>query len=187
MHLSVYLPLLFSGLFGACAPQLARRLPPAVGTWLLSVGGLLAAAGSAASLALLGFTLFGFTLFGFTLLRFTLLRFTLLRFTLLRFTLLRQSPPLADRGHWSGTALRHADPVAAPVAALALIVFAVLAVRIVAAGVRRLVALRDAYRLAACLPAAVGNVPSSTIRAATPMPSPVDPAASSCPAACCEA
>src|SRR6266568_1435659 len=59
MHLSVYLPFLFSGLFGLCAPGLARRLPPTVGTWLLSVGGLFAAAGSAAALALLGFTLIG--------------------------------------------------------------------------------------------------------------------------------
>lgn len=124
MHLSVYLPFLCSGLFGASAPHLARRLPPAVGTWLLSVGGLLAAAASAASLALLGFTL------------------------------LAQSPLLADRGHWSDAALRHADPVAAPVAALALIVLAVLAVRAVAAGVRRLIALHDAFRLAAALPAA---------------------------------
>ncbi len=128
MHLSVYLPVLFSGLFGVVAPVLARRLPPAVGTWLLSVGGMLAAAGSAASLALLGFTLVG------------------------------QSPLLAARGHWSDTALRHADPVAAPVAVVALIVLAVLTVRFAAAGVRRLTALRDAYRLAASLPASGGEL-----------------------------
>lgn len=128
MHLSVYLPLLFSGLFGVVAPVLARRLPPAVGTWLLSVGGMLAAAGSAASLALLGFTLVG------------------------------QSPLLAARGHWSDTALRHADPVAAPVAVVALIVLAVLTVRFAAAGVRRLTALRDAYRLAASMPASGGEL-----------------------------
>ena len=128
MHLSVYLPLLFSGLFGVVAPVLARRLPPAVGTWLLSVGGMLAAAGSAASLALLGFTLVG------------------------------QSPLLAARGHWSDTALRHADPVAAPVAVVALIVLAVLTVRFAVAGVRRLTALRDAYRLAASMPASGGEL-----------------------------
>ncbi len=128
MHLSVYLPVLFSGLFGVVAPVLARRLPPAVGTWLLSVGGMLAAAGSAASLALLGFTLVG------------------------------QSPLLAARGHWSDTALRHADPVAAPVAVVALIVLAVLTVRFAVAGVRRLTALRDAYRLAASLPASCGEL-----------------------------
>jgi Zn-dependent protease with chaperone function len=123
MHLSVYLPLVFSGVFGAAAPLLARRLPPAVGTWLLSVGTLVAALGSAASLALLGFTFVG------------------------------QSRPLAERGHWSQAALRQADPVATPVAVIALVVIAALAVRFLVAAVRRLVALRDAYRLAAALPA----------------------------------
>jgi hypothetical protein len=128
MHLSVYLPLLFSAVFGFTAPALARRLPPAIGTWLLSVGGLLAAAGSAASLALLGFTL------------------------------VAQSPLLAARGHWSDTTLKHADPVAAPVAAAATAVLLLLAVRFVAAGLRRLTALRDAYRLAAALPASGGEL-----------------------------
>lgn len=128
MHLSVYLPLVFSGLFGTAAPYLARRLPPAVATFLLSIGGLLAATGSAVSLALLGFTLVG------------------------------QSPLLAERGHWSNSALRHADPVAAPVAVLALILLAVLTVRVVTAATRRLLALRDGYRLAAALPAAGGEL-----------------------------
>jgi Zn-dependent protease with chaperone function len=128
MQLSVYLPLLFSGLFGLAAPVLARRLPPAVGTWLLSVGGLLAAAGSAAALALLGFTLVG------------------------------QAPLLANQGHWSDTTLRHADPVAAPIAAAATGVLLLLASRVVAAGSRRLSALRDAYRLAAALPASGGEL-----------------------------
>ena len=124
MQLTVYLPFLFSALFGVAAPLLARRLPPATGTWLLSVGGLLAAAGSAGSLALLGFTLVG------------------------------QSPLLAAKGRWSDSTLRHADPVTTPVAVLALIVLAVLAVRFTVAGARRLTALRDAFRLAASLPAA---------------------------------
>jgi Zn-dependent protease with chaperone function len=128
MHLSVYLPLLFSAVFGFAAPVLARRLPPAAGTWLLSVGGLLAAAGSAASLALLGFTLVG------------------------------QVPLLAARGHWSDTTLRHADPVAVPIAATATAVLLLLALRFVAAGHRRLTALRDAYRLAAALPASGGEL-----------------------------
>jgi len=128
MHLSVYLPLLLSGMFGVTAPVLARRLPPTVGTWLLSVGGLLAAAGSAAALALLGFTLVG------------------------------QAPLLAARGHWSDITLRHADPVAAPIAAAATAALLVLAVRFVAAGVRRLTALRDAYGLAGALPASGGEL-----------------------------
>jgi hypothetical protein len=37
MMLSVYLPLLFTAAFGLAAPVLARRLPPAVATWLLAV------------------------------------------------------------------------------------------------------------------------------------------------------
>jgi Zn-dependent protease with chaperone function len=123
MHLSVYLPLLFSALFGLTAPALSRRLPPALATWLLSAGGLIAAAGSAASLALLGFTLVG------------------------------QNPLLATRGHWSDTTLRHADPVATPIAGAALFVLLLLGIRVVIAGLRRLGALRDAYRLAAALPA----------------------------------
>jgi hypothetical protein len=51
--LSVYLPLLFTPVFGLAAPVLARGLPTPVATWLVSGGGLLAAAGSSASLALL--------------------------------------------------------------------------------------------------------------------------------------
>lgn len=128
MQLSVYLPFLFSALFGFIAPPLAHRLPPAAGTWLLTAGGLLAAAASAASLALLGFTFVG------------------------------QSPLLAADGRWSGDTLRHADPVATPVAVLALFVLAALIARFVATGARRLVALRGAFRLAAALPTAGGEL-----------------------------
>lgn len=124
MHTAVYLPLLFTALFGLATTRLAVRLPPAVATWLLSVGGLAAAAGSTASLALLGFTLVG------------------------------QSPPLADRGRWSDTALRQHDPVAEPIAALALVVLLVFAVRAAATTARRLIALREAYQMAAALPSA---------------------------------
>ena len=99
-----------------------------MGTWLLSVGGLLAAAGSSASLTLLGFTLVG------------------------------QSPLLAERGRWSDATLRQADPVAAPVAIAALVLLLVLAVRFGAATIRRLTALREAYRLAASLPASGGEL-----------------------------
>jgi Zn-dependent protease with chaperone function len=128
MHLSVYLPLLFSALFGLTAPVLGRCLPPATGTWLLSVGGLFAAAGSSASLALLGFTLVG------------------------------QSPLLAARGHWSPSTLAHADPVSAPIAAAATAAVLVLAARFAAAAMHRLAALRQAYRLAASLPAPGGEL-----------------------------
>jgi Zn-dependent protease with chaperone function len=122
MHLAVYLPVLFSGLFGVTAPSMARRLPPAPATWLLSAGGVIAAAGSAASLALLAFTLVGL------------------------------NPRLAARGHWSDEALRDIDPVWTPVAVGALVALAVLTVRAALAALRRLTALHDAYRLAASLP-----------------------------------
>jgi len=128
MHLSVYLPLLLAAAFGQLAPTLARRLPPAAGTWLLSTGGLLAAAGSAASLALLAFTLVG------------------------------QAPLLAGRGHWSGETLRHHDPIPIPVAVMALVVLVVLAARVTLAGVQRVRALCDASRLAAALPAPTGDL-----------------------------
>jgi Zn-dependent protease with chaperone function len=128
MPVSMYLPFVFSGLFGIAAPLPARRLPPAVGTWLLSVGGLLSAAGCALVMAFVGFTLIG------------------------------QSPLLATRGHWSDTTLHQADPVPAPVALIALLALTVLAVRFTRAGVRRLTALREAYRLAAALPAAGGEL-----------------------------
>ncbi|MEO6500326.1 MAG: M48 family metalloprotease [Jatrophihabitantaceae bacterium] len=122
MEFSVYLPFLLSGLFGVTAPLLARRLPPAVGTWLLSVGGLLNAAGAAASLMLLGFTL------------------------------VAQSPLLAERGRWSESVLRQSDPVSGWVAGVALIAFTLLAGRFLVATFHRMIALRDAYRLAASLP-----------------------------------
>jgi Zn-dependent protease with chaperone function len=124
MHASVYLPLVIAGLFGLTAPRVALRLPPAAATWLLSVGGLIAAAGAAASLTLLGFTLVG------------------------------QAQPLADSGHWSITALRHEDPVLVPVAAASIAAVLVLAVRFVTAGVRRICALLAAHRLASGLPPA---------------------------------
>jgi hypothetical protein len=77
---------------------------------------------------------------------------------LLGFTLVGQTPLLAQRGRWSDATLRHADPVAAPVALAALTLLAVLATRFVVAGARRSMALRDAYRLAASLPAAGGEL-----------------------------
>ena len=122
MLLSVYLPLLFTAAFGLAAPGLARRLPPPVATWLLSGGGLLAAAGSSASLALLAFQF------------------------------VAQAPILAARGRWSDTVLHHDDPVSAPIGLLAAVAVAILALRFILAATRRLIAVRDAYRLARALP-----------------------------------
>ena len=122
MTLSVYLPLALTAVFGLAAPGLARRLPPNAATWLLSAGGLLAAAGSSAALALLAFPL------------------------------IAQTPVLAARGHWSDAVLRHHDPVATPVGVLATAAVLILATRFLHAATRRLAAIRDAYRLADALP-----------------------------------
>lgn len=118
----VYLPLLFAALFGQLAPTLARRMPPRVATWLLSVGGLVAAAGSSASLALLAFAF------------------------------VAQSPILTARGHWSDAVLRHRDPLSVPVGAVASAAVIVLACLVVRTALRRCAAVLDAHRLARALP-----------------------------------
>jgi len=128
MHLAVYLPFVFSGLFGTAAPVMARRLPPAFATWLMSIGALLSATSAMIALALLGSTLVG------------------------------QNPVVANTGRWSGSALRIADPVAIPVAVLALLALSGLLVRLAATAVGRFLALREAYRLAATLPTAGGEL-----------------------------
>ena len=120
--LSLYLPLAFSALFGAVAPALGRRLPPALGTWLLSGGGLLAALASSVSLGLLSFLF------------------------------LAQTNPLAERGHWSDDVLRLHGPPAAGVGPLALLAVLVLGARLLRTALRRALAVRDAYRLAGSLP-----------------------------------
>lgn len=121
MTVAVLLPLLASALFGLVAPGLARRLPPAIATWLLSVGGLCAGAGFAASLLLLTLTLVG------------------------------QLPLLAARGHWSDAVLHRTDPIWPPLAVAALLSLVVLTIRVAVTICRRLSALRSAHRLAANL------------------------------------
>jgi hypothetical protein len=128
MGTALYLPLLFSALFGVAAPVLSQRLPPAAATWLLSGGGFLAAAASTASLTLLGFTL------------------------------VAQLPQLASSGQWSDDALRRLDPVSLPVATLALAALGLIGVRVALAARRRGLALRDSYRLAAALPTHGGEL-----------------------------
>jgi hypothetical protein len=59
VHLAIYCPFAVSLLLGAIAPGLARLLPPATATRLLTVGAVLAAAATCASLALLVATLAG--------------------------------------------------------------------------------------------------------------------------------
>jgi Zn-dependent protease with chaperone function len=70
-------PLLLSAVFGLVAPAIARRLPPALGSWLLSGGAVLAAAASSASLGLLALLVFA------------------------------QTPLATAQGRWSAAVLRH--------------------------------------------------------------------------------
>lgn len=121
MRVDIYLPLLFTGVFGVAAPGIARRLPPAIAAWLLSVGGLVCAAASGATLAFLGWTLVG------------------------------QSPGVAADGHWSVPALRSYDLVPRPVAGVALAAFGLALTAAIVLLVRRVRALADAYRLAGSL------------------------------------
>ncbi len=128
MVFSVYLPLLLTAAFGVAAPVVGRRLPPTVDTWLLSGGGLLAAVGSSASLGLLAFQY------------------------------VAQAPILAARGRWSDTVLHHVDPVSAPMGCAATVAVAVLATRFVYTATHRLIAVRDAYRLAQASPNTVSEL-----------------------------
>lgn len=128
MRLDVYLPFVLAALFGAAAPAFARRLPPSIATWLLGVGGLVCGGATTASLGFLAWTLIG------------------------------QSPDLAGRGGWSAQALRMHDPVATPVAAVALALLVVVVGRLALVAFRRFSALASAHRLAAALPAHDGLV-----------------------------
>lgn len=119
----LYLPLLLSALFGFTAPQLARRLPPHIATWMLSTGALVTAAGSSSALALLAFDL------------------------------VARNPEIAARGRWSDEVLRHHDPITAPAGMVAIAAVVVFAVRFVSTGTRRTSAILAAHRLAAQLPA----------------------------------
>lgn len=121
MRIDVYLPLLFAGLFGLVAPRVSRRLPPRIATWLLSIGGVVCAAGSGAALAFLAWTLVG------------------------------QTPDVAEDGHWSIPVLRTHDLVPRPVAVIALVALAAALTAATVTLVRRSRALLEAYRFAASL------------------------------------
>jgi Zn-dependent protease with chaperone function len=126
--MALYLPLLLSAAFAVLAPVLSRRLPPHVATWLLSVGAVLGAAASSASLALLAFNA------------------------------LAQDPLLAARARWSDEVLQHHNPFAIPVGAAACVTVVVLGYRFSAAVRRRVQALRAAHSLAAALDGASGEL-----------------------------
>lgn len=122
MIIAVYVALLCSAVFGVVAPMIARRLVPRVATWMLTAGALVAASSWLAALGLLAFTL------------------------------VAQNPIAAARGHWSGPAFAHTDPVSVPTALAALVVVVVCVVRLLGAVVSRARAVRQAHALAAALP-----------------------------------
>ena len=124
MDLAVYLPLVLPLCAAAGAWPLAMRLPPMIGTWLLTGAGVALAALSTAALGLLAFT------------------------GLLRI------PMVASLGHLSAAVIRREDPasLSAALAAAALLAAAVLAAA--RTGARRARALVSAARKARCLPGA---------------------------------
>jgi hypothetical protein len=119
VHLAIYCPFGVSLLLGVLAPGLARRLPPATATRLLTAGALVAAAATCVSLGLLVATLAG------------------------------QLPAAAALAGVRGGALAASDPVPAPVAGLAAAVSCVLLInagRTVAARTRALLGARALCR-----------------------------------------
>lgn len=94
MFTIVAVTVLASAAFAHAGPRLSRALPPAVATWLMSVGGVLAAGATSTALALVAFRV------------------------------LAQTEPLSQQGHWSDAVLAQRAPISAPagVAVLALLV-----------------------------------------------------------------
>jgi Zn-dependent protease with chaperone function len=124
----VLLPLALSAVFGLAAPPLARRLPPAVATWLLSTGAVVAAAASSASLGLVALVVCA------------------------------QVPSAAAEGQWSDAVLHSEAGLPIWVGVLAAVVLTALAVRFLLAFTRRSRALLHAHRIAAALPARGGEL-----------------------------
>lgn len=119
--LMILLPLLFGAAFGLSVPGLSRRLPPAFATWLLSVGALLLAVASCASLAVIAFGM------------------------------LARTPALAAQGRWSGAVLARHHLGNVPAGTLACAAVAILGARFIAEATTTVRAVRDAHRLAAGL------------------------------------
>jgi Zn-dependent protease with chaperone function len=117
VHYSVYAGLAFAALFGLVAPVIARRVSPAIATWLVSTGAVVSALSGVGALALLAMTLIG------------------------------QNPAIAAEGHWSIATLRSADPVRWPVAAAALGLLGLGLTRCLWVTVRRGQALAAAHRV----------------------------------------
>ena len=111
------LALVFAALFGVIGPTVARRVKPAAGTWLLSLGGLVAAVAGASVLVVLTLPLIG------------------------------QNAEVAEAGDWSVRSLERHDPTNSGLALLALGALLFLVARTVHAGVRRTRELRASRRV----------------------------------------
>jgi Zn-dependent protease with chaperone function len=118
----LWLPLALSAVFGLTAPGLARRLPPSVATFLLSGGGLLAAAASSVSIALAGFLL------------------------------VARSPAVETRGHWSTSFLRGHAHAPTPIGLAAVAAVVLLSARFAYVAGRRIASMRAAAGFNATLP-----------------------------------
>lgn len=128
MSFDVYFPLIAAAVFGTLGVRLARRLPPAQATWLLTCGSAITSVCSLCSLALLACTL------------------------------IAQISVVASVGDWSAALIHRDDPVSLAVAASALTVLTVLGVRAGRAFARHTRSLAHAYRTCRHLPAAVGEL-----------------------------
>ena len=120
--------LMVSSLFGWWGVAIARRLPPRQATWLLSVGGVVAALSGLAVLVLLGSLLVG------------------------------EQPEVASQGHWSATALRDHAPVGTTGVWAAAVLAACLSVGAAIVAVRRARAVVTAYRSCRQLPVGAGEL-----------------------------
>lgn len=130
--------LLLSSAFGCWGGAAARRLPPRHATWLLSVGGLVAALSGLAVLVLLGSLLAG------------------------------EQPEIANEGHWSAAALRDHAPVGRATALAAALLAGMLGAWAATVAARRTRAVLAAYRSCRRLPRAAGElivVPGSRVGA----------------------
>lgn len=122
MRLEVYVPMLVSLLLGIGAPAIARRLPPAQSTWILTIGSVVVALSTALSLGVLAWTFLG------------------------------QQPEIAELEHVAVGTFRRHDPVRTSVALAALLLIPCFGSLLVRAAILRIRAIAAAYCICRGLP-----------------------------------
>lgn len=135
---AIAMALVLSSAFGGWGVVVSRRLPPRHATWLLSVGGVVAALSGLAVLALLGSLMLG------------------------------EQPAVAHGGHWSVDALRDHAPVGRPTASAAALLTGVLCTWAATVAIRYAGAVLAAYRSCRGLPRGAGElivIPGASIGA----------------------